>query len=202
MPLRQRVKPVGFAMGVLAALALGPIPASAASPQPADPQPMADGLAPGLAVRYYKSLFREIDEFVEFMQREKGDEGEPIPNIKSKVGGGPVLTSGVADGVGAKITGLIRFDTPGTYSFVAQSNDGVRLTIGGAFVLEDPDVHVARYSKIAKLDIPQAGWYPFEMLYFERKNTSTIELYWKTPANPDADMAIVPPENFAHAKAM
>ena len=187
--------------GALLAALLWSAPPAAAGPQPLEPQPAAEALTPGLAVRYYNAFFRLIEEFVEWQQEDTGVPGPPIPDINSRVAGGPVLTSGIEDGVGAEITGLIRLDRPGTYSFVVQSNDGFRLQIGGVQVLEDPDVHGDRYSKIAKLSIEQPGWYPLTMLYFERKGTATIELYWKPPGEEAGSMAFVPAEAFAHLEA-
>ncbi len=158
-------------------------------------------MTPGLAVRYDNAFFRLIEEFVEWQQEDAGVPGPPISDINSRVAGGPVLTSGIEDGVGAEITGLIHLDRPGTYSFVVQFNDGFQLQIGGVQVLEDPDVNGDRYSKIAKLSIEQPGWYPLAMLYFERKGTSTIELYWKPPEQEAGSMTFVPAEAFAHIEA-
>ncbi len=36
------------------------------------------------------------------------------------------------------------------------------------------------------------------MLYFQRKGTATLELYWKPPGQEDADFVLVPAEAFAH----
>ncbi len=192
---------LGLLFGAVLALALGAGMALAAAPQPLDPQPAAEDLDPGLSVRYYIAFFRLIEEFVEWMAEDEGLAGAPLPALNYRVAGGPALTSGVEDGVGAKITGLIRLDRPGTYSFLVQSNDGFILDIGGAPVLEDPDVHGDRYSKIAKLTVEQPGWYALYLLYFERKGTSTLELYWKQPGDEAGSMALVPAGAFAHRKA-
>ena len=49
-----------------------------------------------------------------------------------------------------------------------------------------------------KLDYPRRA---LDLLYFERKGTSTLELYWKQPGDEDGGMALVPAEAFAHLKA-
>ena len=197
---------LGLVLGAVLALGLGAGTVLAAAPQPLDPQPLdpqpgAGDLDPGLSVRYYRAFFRLIEEFVEWMADDEGEAGAPLPALDYRVAGGAVLTSGVEDGVGAKITGLIRLDKPGTYSLLVQSNDGFVLDIGGVPVLEDPDVHGDRYSKIAKLTVEQPGWYALYLLYFERKGTSTLELYWKQPGDEAGNMALVPAEAFAHLKA-
>ncbi|MCH6587952.1 MAG: hypothetical protein IH805_06530, partial [Proteobacteria bacterium] len=161
----------------------------------------AGDLDPGLSVRYYRAFFRLIEEFDEWMADDEGEAGAPLPALDYRVAGGAVLTGGVEDGVGAKITGLIRLDKPGTYSLLVQSNDGFILDIGGVPVLEDPDVHGDRYSKIAKLTVEQPGWYALYLLYFERKGTATLELYWKQPGDEAGAMALVPAEAFAHLEA-
>jgi hypothetical protein len=191
----------GLVFGALLWLGIAAGPAAAAEPRPLEPQPAAADLEPGLAVDYYYSFFRLIEEFEEFMEDHKGSPGEPIPMLNYRVAGGSVLTSKFDNGVGAKIDGLIHLDKAGTYSFTVQSNDGFVLDIGEVPLLEDPDVHGDRFSQIAKLTVTQPGWYPLSILYFERKGTSTLELYWRPPGEEDADMAFVPAEAFAHLKA-
>ena len=197
---------LGLVLGAVLALALGAGTVLAAVPQPQDPQPLdpqpgAGDLDPGLSVRYYRAFFRLIEEFDEWMADDEGEAGAPLPALDYRVAGGAVLTGGVEDGVGAKITGLIRLDKPGTYSLLVQSNDGFILDIGGVPVLEDPDVHGDRYSKIAKLTVERPGWYALYLLYFERKGTATLELYWKQPGDEAGAMALVPAEAFAHLEA-
>lgn len=176
-------------------------PAGAAEPQPLDPQPGSKRLEAGLSVDYYRNFFRRIEDFEEWMEDHEGEPGKPLPALDYRVGGGAVLTSRYTDGVGAKIDGLIHLAKPGTYAITVRSNDGFVLDIGGVPLLEDPDVHSDRYSRIAKLAIARPGWYALSILYFERKNTSTLELYWRPPGEEDAGMVIVPPAAFAHLKA-
>lgn len=191
---------LSLASGTLLAFALALEPA-AAQIAPADPQPATSELAPGLAVRYHRTLVRHIDELVDYMEGREGEAGPPIPRLDYRVGQGKVLTSDGTDGIGAKITGFIRLDAPGTYSFSVRSNDGVRIALGREEIIEDPDVHADRFSNIVKLEVREPGWYPLEILYFERKNTSTLELYWKRPGEEDGSLALVPAEAFAHQKS-
>ena len=193
----MRARSLGAGL-VLAAMVAAGSAMAAEAPQLADPQPAAAEGKPGLAVRYYRSFFRLIEEFVERQTVDKGTPGEPLPMLNYKTGDGFVMTSDINLGVGADISGFIHLDTPGTYSFVANSNDGFRLTIGDVKVLEDPDVHPDRYSNIASLEVDEGGWYALHMLYFQRKGTATLELYWKPPGQEDADFVFVPAEAFAH----
>jgi hypothetical protein len=165
--------------------------------QPVTPAPDPAAVKPGLAVTYYFNFFRRIRELEDWMKFDKGRVGEPIPQLDYDVGPGNVLTTTADNGVGAQIEGMINFPTTGAYEIQMQSNDGVRLTIGGQQILEDPDVHSDRMSDLITLNIEQAGWYPLKLLYFERKGTSTLQLFWTTPDDKD-NVAFVPAESLGH----
>ncbi|NQV59832.1 MAG: hypothetical protein HQ502_09195 [Alphaproteobacteria bacterium] len=161
----------------------------------AAPQPGPDARSPGLAVEYIRLSARHVDD-VE--SAGKGIPGEPLEMLDWNVGDGPVLTHADDDGIGARITGFINFPKAGDYLMAMQSNDGVRLFIGGQLVVEDPGVHGDRFSPNVTVQVRQAGWYPLYLLYFERKGTSTLELYWQPPGTEGFDF--VPAEAFAHGK--
>lgn len=165
--------------------------------KPADPQPAADELQPGLAVVYYNRFFRHISELVDWEGYKEGTPGEPILQVNFRSGQGNVLTSNNDDGVGARMTGFIRFDQPGDYKFAFESNDGVRLEIGGEMVLQDPDVHGDRFSDIGRVTVAEPGWYPITIRYFERKNTSTLRFHW-SPPETEGTMPLVPAEALSH----
>ena len=198
--LFTRFRPAFLAATVwLAAAALSPTSAQELA-VPADPQPVAEALKPGLAVRYYYHMFRHIDELIEWQDYRDGKPGPVIERLAHRVGDGNVLTSQNDNGVGAEITGLIKLDEPGTWAFALQSNDGVRLWIGGHQIVDDPDVHSDQFSPIGELTVETPGWYPLKLLYFERKATSTLELYWQAPDAPPGTMPIVPAEALAHTE--
>ena len=163
--------------------------------QPATPQPQAGDLTPGLAVEYLPGFIRHVDRLEHVGP---GEPGPPLDRLDWNSQQGEVLTSGRTDGIGARITGFIRFPAQGGYLLTIQSNDGVRLRISDRVIIEDPDVHIDRYSPEVLVNIERSGWYPLHLLYFERKNTSTLELYWQPP---DADrFDLVPAGAFAHRK--
>ena len=184
-----------------AIMAFAGVPALAADPvtglAKADPQPSAEQLKPGVSVTYYKNAFRSTSEIPEWAKYDTGFKGEPILLLDYAVGDGEVLTSGRVDEVGADIRGFIRFEKAGTYTLAMQSNDGVDLTIGGKTVIKDSDVHADRFSELVPVEITEPGWYPLHLLYFERRNTSTVELYWNLPGEGGV-MDFVPAEAFAH----
>ncbi len=164
--------------------------------KPLSPQPAADTIKPGLSVQYYGAKLNSIQQFIEWMEYEKGKPGAPIPMLNYQVGQGNVLTTTATDLIGADIKGMINFDKVGSYTIMVHSNDGVRVTIGGVMIHEDPDVHADRFSEEIKLEISEPGWYPVHILYFEKKNTATLELYWDPPGPEEIDY--VPASAFGH----
>lgn len=168
--------------------------ANAASVSPADPQPGT--LNPGLAVDYYYSDFRHIDELVDLMGRKKPSPGEPLPNLDYVRGDSkPTLSSEFPRFVGAEITGYIKFPEAGTYNLVVVSNDGVRVWLDGNMIYDDPDVHADRESDFIPIKVEEAGWHDIRLLYFQRKNTTALVLGWQ---HGSGDLEVVPTEFFGH----
>ncbi len=110
-----------------------------------------------------------------------------------------MLTSTAREGVGAVITGLIRFEKPGTYGFNVTSNDGVRVEIGGQLLHEDPGVHVDATSDRIDVKVEQAGWYPLHVVYFQKRGTATLVLRWIAPGKP-GKLVPVPAKAFARIR--
>jgi PA14 domain len=186
---------VGATAAVLFAL---PSPARAETfnnLQPVNPQPAADATAPGLAVNYVFVSVRHVDGIE---AEAPGEPGTPLPQLNYQSGSGDVLTSNQADGVGALIRGFINFPAAGRWLMTAQSNDGVRVRLGGTVVIEDPDVHSDQFAPNAEINIAQPGWYEIAVTYFERKSTSTLQLYWQPPDK--SEFEIVPAAAFSHLK--
>jgi PA14 domain len=182
----------------LLAMALLPASASAESfsdLKPAAPQPAAEAVAPGLAVNYVFAKVRHVDAIE---SEAPGEPGEPLPLLDYRSGAGDVLSSDRSDGVGALIQGLVRFPEAGRWLMVAQSNDGVRVRLAGTVIIEDPDVHSDQYSENAEINIAEPGWYEIAVTYFERQNTSTLQLLWQPPGK--SEFEIVPADAFVHLK--
>ncbi len=179
-----------FLIGAIAALSM----ASAGSR--AEVLTSDEGLKPGLAVCYMKEMIRHVDEIYKY--EDECEPGTPLKKLNYKTGKGKVLNSSWTDGVLAKITGYIHFEQAGDYVFAFESNDGVRLRINKMLVVQDPDVHKDRFSDLGTFRAKTPGWYPILILYFERRNTSTLRFYWQPPGDTAATMPLVPPEVLAH----
>lgn len=157
-----------------------------------------DGLQPGLAVCYINAMVRHVDQIYGWLEDRDCKPGDPIKKLNYRSGKGKVLTSRWSEGVLAKITGYIHLEQAGDYVFAFESNDGVRLRIDGMLVVQDPDVHKDRFSDLGTFHVKEPGWYPLLILYFERKNTSTLRFYWQPPDSTADTMPLVPPEVLAH----
>jgi hypothetical protein len=186
----------GGAAGFVAALLMAPVASAgaAANPPPADPtpivlpaprpvspQPDPSKLKQGLGVRYYFNRFNELRELEDWMQTDEGQPGPPLSQLDYRSGIGNVLTAGTADMVGARIDGFLHLAAAGKYRFLVTSNDGVRLSIGGVKMHEDPSIHGDTTSRPLVFEVAEPGWYPLHILYFEKKGTATLVLYWRPP---------------------
>jgi hypothetical protein len=174
-------------------------PARGAEPitgaRPAEPQPTASQLAPGLAVQYVYAVVNHLDE----LKGKKLEGGPPLTHLDWRMGTGTVLTSKAREGVGATITGFVLFEKPGVYGFEITSNDGVRVEVGGKLLHEDPGVHADTTSDRIDVKIERPGWYPVAVVYFQKRNTATLVVRWVEPGSPGKPVAI-PARALAHRK--
>jgi len=183
----------GFAIALLVGSAIA---APVMGLRPVEPQPTADQLEPGLAVRYTYAIMNHIAE----MKGRKFESGPPILHLDWHMGTGIVLTSKAREGVGAIITGLVRFEKPGVYGLDVTSNDGVRLEIGGQLIHEDPGVHSDTTSDRIDVRIDQPGWYPIQIMYFQKRYTATLAVRWIGPGET-GKLNPVPASALAHPKS-
>jgi hypothetical protein len=154
-------------------------------------------LAPGLSVRYYDGFVRHIREIPEDeILLKVSRPGKPVTNIDRQFGGGEVFDSGKSRGVGMRMEGFLRMRPAGTYQFKALTNDGFSMHIGGAQVLYDPDVHGDRWTEPASYVAEEAGWYPVQLRYFQRKGTAALRLHWQPPGAEE--FVPVPAEALGH----
>ena len=164
----------------------------AAAPQPAEAQ-----LRPGLAVRYYGLDLEDISALQRAASPRGGSAGAPLPGLDYPNSSGPVLTSGAKIGIGADITGFIRFPASGRYLVAANANDGVRIYVGGTRVSDDPGAHPDQISPPGEIAVEGGVWYPLRVLYFQRRGTWALQLMW-APAGQK--LSVVPASALARAE--
>ena len=157
------------------------------------PQPELVELRPGLAVTYSYGRQVHVDDIEVLRNPVIGD---PLENIAHRTIDGNVLTSTQAMLVAAHIRGLIHFDAAGTYVFRIESNDGVKVKIGGRQIWVDPEIHPNRWSAPIPVVIDTPGRYELWINYYQKKGTSALQLVWTTPGS--SGETHVPPGAFSH----
>ncbi|HKK37405.1 MAG TPA: hypothetical protein VJ994_14005 [Paracoccaceae bacterium] len=151
--------------------------------RPALPQPSASALEPGLAVRYaFPAEVRFLGHAVAALRRE-GEPGRPLVGLDypDQGLGQPTLTSGRGEFVAAEIEGFVEFDQPGTWRLEIHSNDGVSVDIGGSAVDSFDGRRTCDTNGWVEIEVPEAGWYPVEVLFFQRYNSSCLMMRWEKP---------------------
>lgn len=134
---------------------------------PADPQPNADDLSPGLAVSYaYPKEVRTLEQADAALQSAKP--GPALVGLSYLDGddGDLTLTSTSHKKVAAEITGYLRFDAAGTFEIDFFSNDGIRVELGGQQVALYDEVHACESAGLQEVEVPVAGWYAIKATYF------------------------------------
>lgn len=166
--------------------------------QPANPQPRAGALTPGLAVNYTRlpGATRDLATAKRTLAK-KGEAGPPLAGLAydDTDDGDLVLTSDRKQMLGAAISGFIKFESAGTYTLDFLSNDGLEIAIGGQNVGVYDGVHACGYVGEVDVNVPKVGYYAVEATYFQRKGTACLMMEW----GPDSDgLELVPDSAFFH----
>ena len=153
------------------------------SPAGTDVKGNTSQLQPGLEVVYIFKKYRNVDQIPtgEAALR-MGRRGEPVTMLNHQSGKEEsVFASGRSQGVGMVIDGLLNLEKAGTYRWQALANDGIRMFINNKMIFEDPKVHPDRLTPTGTLEIAKGGYYPVQIIYFQRKGTAALKLYWQPP---------------------
>ena len=162
-----------------AALTVGLTVAALAAPvmlTPANPQP--SGLKPGLSVRYaYPSDVKSLAAARNALKY-KVEQGAPLKGLdyRDTELGQNVLTAKRAERVVADIRGYVRFDAPGVYTIDFLTNDGLHAVVGGQVVGEFDGRQPCEETFAVEVEVPEAGWYPLNALWFQRTNTACLHM--------------------------
>jgi hypothetical protein len=147
---------------------------------PAEPQPAASALKPGLAVKYaYGSV-----EWLEGAEGWRGSAklGKPLEGFVygDTNGVDRALTSGSNIEVIAFIDGYLHFKA-GVHELEFQSNDGLRVTLAGIDVYTHDGKHACESIGAIQVKAPKTGWYVLRALYFQKKGTACLDLSMREP---------------------
>ena len=181
--------------GACLALSLGS--AALAGPlklEPANPQP--GSVKKGLAVAYaFPEDVKTLSQADQALKKAKP--GKPLAGLDywDTEEGQETLTSGQAQKVAARISGYVRFDAPGVYTIDFLSNDGLRAFIGGQKVAVIDERTPCEPGPAVEVEVPQAGWYPLQAVYFQRFGTACLHMR-AAPAGSAPDW--MPDSAFGH----
>lgn len=155
-------------------------------------------LQPGLATVYIENKYRNVDQIPQGKTAlQEGYQGKPIMILDHQSGKEEfVFDSGRSQEVAMVMDGFLHLQKIGTYHFQALANDGIRMFINNKMIFEDPRVHGDRLSPAGTLEVNKLGWYPVSIVYFQRKGTAALKLYWQPPAAED--FSLVPAEVYWH----
>ena len=150
--------------------------ASLAAPlklEPANPQP--SGLKSGLAVSYaYPSDVKTLGNAQNALRRSKPGPSLAGLDYRDTGPGENALTSKQVEHVVAGITGYVKFDSPGIYTIDFLTNDGLDARSGGQEVGYFDGRQSCQETRAVEVEVPEAGWYPVDILYFQRVGTSCL----------------------------
>ncbi|CUH89263.1 PA14 domain protein [Phaeobacter sp. CECT 5382] len=144
--------------------------------QPANPQP--SGVKSGLSVRYaYPQDVRTLSEASSALKI-SAERGRALSGLdyRDTNEGDLTLTSKRAEHVVASIKGYVHFDTPGVHNIDFLTNDGIRAKIGGKVVGKFDGRQTCDTTIMSEVEVPVAGWYALDILYFQRYGTSCLHM--------------------------
>jgi hypothetical protein len=143
--------------------------------EPASPQP--GSVKPGLSVSYaFPPEVKTLADAESALR--KGQPGAPLTGLDhwETEEGQPTLTSGQALRVAARIKGYVRFDAAGVYVIDFLSNDGLRAEIGGQTIAVIDERRPCEPGDAVEVEVPVAGWYPVDLVYFQRLGTACLHM--------------------------
>ncbi|MEX0280865.1 MAG: PA14 domain-containing protein [Arenibacterium sp.] len=145
---------------------------------PASPQPA--GLKPGLNVKYaYPPDVKNLAD-AQAALSSGAKQGKPLKGLdyRDTKEGQHALTSTQEHYVAARITGYVKFDAPGNYEIEFMTNDGLDAKIGGVRVGYTDERTPCDTTRIVDVEVPVAGWYPVDILWFQRWASSCLHMRW------------------------
>ncbi|MEL6451147.1 MAG: PA14 domain-containing protein [Pseudomonadota bacterium] len=162
----------------LAAAAICVASAAFAAPlklKPASPQP--SGLKSGLAVKYaYPLDVKSLNQAERALRKAKAGPALKGLDHRDTANGDKTMTSKQAHHVAAAISGYVKFDSPGTYTIDFLTNDGLDAKIGGQTVGYFDGRQTCQATRAVQVEVPQAGWYPVDITYFQRVGTACLHM--------------------------
>ena len=95
--------------------------------------------------------------------------------------GGAFGTSGLSDDVGAVFTGMINFPEAGVWTLFTESDDGSKLLVDGALVVDNDGLH-GMVEVGGTIEVPEPGPLPVRVEFFERGGGAGLIVRWEGPS--------------------
>ena len=175
--MKRFVSGAAFVLGLLVATSV------AAAPAKLTPAGKQSGFRKGLSVKYHylgppPLKFQSLAEAKSTLGKAKP--GKPLRGLDYRDVGetAPTLTHPEALNVAADIRGYIKFDAPGIYVIEVWSNDGVQADISGKTVGRFDGRQACSGNVRTEVDVPQAGWYPLKVAYFQKYGSKCLMMKW------------------------
>ena len=151
-------------------------------------QPAQAALEPGVLVRLY-DVSEPMHLLPEIAPGEKPNTVRVLPGIDLRTEQGAFAP--LEDNFITEVVGLLKIEQPGSYTFRLLSDDGSRLWIDGAVVVDHDGPHgaVPKDGTIAL----KAGTHRLRVLHFEAGGGEQLTVEWRLPgAAEDAEYAPIP----------
>lgn len=147
--------------------------------RPADTPAMVE---PGVAYSAYLGSWSKLPAFASLKPVDIGIATVPGVGVRPR-----------EDEFGLRFTGFIDVPVAGMWTFALYADDGARLRIGDATVVDHDGLHGAS-EKTGAIGL-KPGRHAFTLDYFEKTISQALELRW---SGPDTPKATVPAKAFSH----
>jgi hypothetical protein len=136
----------------------------------------------GIDYKYYEGTWTAIPDFSTLAAKDSGVTASMNLSVRKR-----------NTNFGLLFTGTITIPTTATYSFLLNSSDGSRITIGTIAVVTNQGIHPA-WEKLGTIALT-AGTYPIKVEYFvAATNAPVLDVFWSSPtASPAIEKALIPP---------
>jgi len=133
----------------------------------------AGGDIDDLAFRFYRDTWERLPDFDSLKPEDRGT----LPAGLFDIAAAPSLRP---DHFGYVFTGFLKVPADGDYTFALDSDDGSRLTLGGATVVEHDGIHGEGSPRVATVRLA-AGRVPLRLDYFQGAQGKGLTVTWSGP---------------------